>query len=176
VSEELSRREVLKLGAAATLTVSLGRAESLAQSAKFFTADELALVDELSEIIIPADPHAPGARAAKVAAYIDSRLAEAWDDTDRTGWRAGLKVVEQLSREMNGKPFLQSSPDERVAVVSRMATNEATPKRPEEVFFIQLKARVVDAYYTSEIGIKQEMEYKGNSYLPEFVGFDVSQK
>jgi hypothetical protein len=84
--------------------------------------------------------------------------------------------VEQLSREMNGKPFLQSSPDERVAVVSRMAANEATPKTPEEVFFIQLKARVVDAYYTSEIGIKQEMEYKGNSYLPEFVGFDVSQK
>ena len=28
------------------------------------------------------------------------------------------------------------------------------------------------AYWTS-IGIKQEMEYKGNSYLPEFVGFEV---
>jgi hypothetical protein len=32
----------------------------------------------------------------------------------------------------------------------------------------------VQAYYTSQIGIKQEMEYKGNSYLNEFVGFDVS--
>ena len=38
----------------------------------------------------------------------------------------------------------------------------------------ELKSRVVQGYYTSEIGIKQEMEYKGNSYLGEFVGFDVS--
>ena len=30
------------------------------------------------------------------------------------------------------------------------------------------------AYYTSEIGIKQDMDYKGNSYLAEFVGTDVS--
>ena len=38
----------------------------------------------------------------------------------------------------------------------------------------ELKSRVVQAYYTSEIGIKQEMEYKGNSYLAEFSGVDVS--
>ena len=33
-------------------------------------------------MIIPADDHSPGARAAKVAAYIDARLAEALDETD----------------------------------------------------------------------------------------------
>jgi hypothetical protein len=42
------------------------------------------------------------------------------------------------------------------------------------VFFAELKGHVVHAYYTSEIGIKQEMEYKGNTYLAEFVGTDVS--
>ena len=55
-----------------------------------------------------------------------------------------------------------------------MAQNEGKPQKPEERFFAELKARVVHAYYTSEIGIKQEMEYKGNSYLPEFAGTDVS--
>ena len=174
MTDELTRRDVLKLGAAATLTVSLGRAESLAQAPTFFTADELALVDELSEIIIPADAHSAGARAAKVAPYIDARLAEGWDPKEKATWRDGLKVVDQVSRDMHGKALLQCSPQQRVAVVSRMAAREANPQRPEEAFFIQLKARVVDAYYTSEIGIKQEMEYKGNSYLPEFVGFDVS--
>ena len=174
--DELSRRDLLKLGAAATLTVSFGAAESLAQPARFFTPEEFALVDELSEIIIPTDGHSPGARAAKVAAYIDGRLAEAFDEAEKTTWREGLKIVEQISREMSGNAFLQSSPEARVAVVARMARNEAKPEKPEEVFFVQLKALVVDAYYTSEIGIKQEMEYKGNSYLPEFVGFDVRQE
>lgn len=173
--DELSRRDLIKLGAAATVTVSLAGTEALTQAAKFFTAEELALVDELSEIIIPADDHSPGARAAKVAAYIDTRLAEAWDATETTTWREGLKVVEQVSRETSGKAFLQSTPAERLAVVTRMARNEGKPQAPEEAFFRQLKARVVDAYYTSEIGIRREMEYKGNSYLPEFVGFDARE-
>ena len=69
---------------------------------------------------------------------------------------------------------MQSSADQRLAVLTRMAQNEKTPRQPEELFFAKLKSRVVDAYYTSEIGIKQEMEYKGNSYLTDFVGTDVS--
>jgi hypothetical protein len=179
---DLTRRDVIKLGAAATLAASLG-VESLAAQAPapaaatprtFFTPEELALVDELSEAIIPADEHSPGAKAAKVAAYIDARLAEAWDAHDRTVWREGLALVDRLARELGGKPFVQSSAEERTAVLTRMAQNEAKPVKPEEMFFADLKARVVYAYYTSEIGIRQEMEYKGNSYLAEFEGFDVS--
>ena len=45
-------------------------------------------------MIIPTDEHSPGARAAKVAAYIDFRLAEAWEEKDRTDWRDGLKRVD----------------------------------------------------------------------------------
>jgi Gluconate 2-dehydrogenase subunit 3 len=177
---DLSRRDLIKLGAAATLTASLGVGESLAAQSPaaaaapaFFTREEFALLDELSEMIIPADDHAPGARAARVAAYIDARLAEAFEENDRITWRAGLRLVEQLSRESNGQPFLQSTPDQRLSILTRMAQNEGKPQKPEEVFFAQLKSRVAHAYYTSEIGIKQEMEYKGNSYLTEFVGFDV---
>lgn len=177
---DLSRRDVIKLGAAVTLSATLGAGEALAGQAAipapaFFTPAELALVDELSEMIVPADEHSPGARAARVAAYIDARLAEAFEPQDRTAWRNGLKLVDDLSRQSAGKPFLQSSPDERLAVLSRMAQNEGKPQKPEEEFFSELKQRVIHAYYTSEIGIKQEMEYKGNTYLAEFVGVDVSQ-
>jgi hypothetical protein len=109
-----------------------------------------------------------------VAAYIDSQLAEAWDEQDRTSWRQGLARIEQLARASSGTPFLQSPADQRVALLTRIAANESKPKTPDELFFVELKSRVVQAYYTSEIGIKQEMEYKGNSYLAEFVGVDVS--
>jgi hypothetical protein len=176
--EELTRRDLLKLGAAVTLTASLDVSESLAQTVAkpagppvFLTAQEFALLDELSEMIVPTDEHSPGARAANVAAYIDSRLPE-WEERDK--WRDGLKLVDQLAQEAHQKSFMQSSPDERTVVLTRMAQNEGKPQKPEEVFFAELKAKVVHAYYTSEIGIKQEMEYKGNSYLPEFVGTDVS--
>ena len=101
MSDELTRRQAIALGAAATVAVSIEKTKALAAQsvpATFFTRQELALVDELAEMIIPADEHSPGARAAKVAAYIDARLAEAFDAADRTTWRDGLKLIEQLSR------------------------------------------------------------------------------
>lgn len=175
---ELSRRDVIKLGAAATVAASLGVAhvEAQARIGGFLTDGEFATLDELSEMIIPTDAQSPGARAAKVAAFIDSQLAEAWDEKDRSDWRAGLAVVERLSQEMNGAAFMKSTPEQRLAVLTRMAQNEGKAQKPEEVFFKELKEHVIEAYYTSEIGIKQDMEYKGNTYLPEFVGYDVSKE
>ena len=38
------------------------------------------MLDELTEIIIPTDSHSPGAKAAKVAVYIDKSLAEAFEE------------------------------------------------------------------------------------------------
>src|SRR3989454_12538265 len=56
---------------------------------RFLTAAELALLEELTELIIPADDHSPGARAAGVAAYIDGRLAESLDPEGQGVWGGG---------------------------------------------------------------------------------------
>ncbi len=175
---ELSRRDAIKLAAAATAAVSLGvgHAEAQARVGGFVTENEFAMLDELSEMIIPTDAHSPGARAANVAAFIDARLAEAWEDKARTDWRAGLALIDRLSQEANGASFMKSSPEQRLAVLTRMAQNEAKPQKPEEQFFNELKSRVVYAYYTSEIGIKQDMEYQGNTYQTEFAGYDVTKE
>jgi hypothetical protein len=74
---------------------------------------------------------------------------------------------------MNGLPFLEASGEQRIAVVGRLAQNEEEPKSPEELFFRELKRATVNAYYTSKIGIHQEMEYKGNVLLNQFVGTEL---
>ncbi len=180
---ELTRRQMIVTTAgalAASSVLSDNSVAALVQAAaggpRFFTKDEFAVVDELTEMIIPTDDHSPGARAAKCAAYIDARLADAFEDEPRTLWREGLKAIDTASQSMNGHRFMESSEAERTAVLTRLAANERSPKSPEEKFFNELKSRTVHAYYTSEIGIKQEMEYKGNTLLQEFVGTDVSPK
>jgi len=186
-SPNVSRREMVKLTASALVVPALPHtnqaqtkqrpvAKSQTPPPKFFTADELAMVDELSELIIPTDEHSPGARAAKAAEYIDGQLAETWEEKAQQEWRDGLKLVDQLSTQMHGKAFMLVSPDQRIALLTRIAANETDPKKPEERFFGKLKARVTHAYYTSKIGIHQELEYKGNTYLREFAGVDVSKK
>jgi hypothetical protein len=178
----VGRREMMKLAAGAVIAPALlqtgpknGRPPAKAQTEalRFFTPDEFTTVDELSELIIPADEHSPGARAAKAAEYIDRHLAESFEDGPKTQWREGLKLVDQISVEMNGRPFMQASQDQRVAVLTRMAHNESNPEKPEEKFFVELKSHVARAYYTSKVGIHGELEYKGNTYLREFAGIDV---
>ena len=180
----VGRREMIKLAAGAVIAPALPQtgakqkrppAKAQTEAHRFFTSDEFAMVDEVSELIIPTDEHSPGARAAKVAEYIDRRLAESFGDEPKLQWREGLKLVDQISVEMNGRPFMQASQDQRVAALTRMARNESNPEKPEEKFFVELKSRVARAYYTSKIGIHDELEYKGNTYLREFVGVDVSR-
>jgi Gluconate 2-dehydrogenase subunit 3 len=180
----VGRREVMKLAAGAVIAPALpqtgqknSRRPAKAQNTahRFFTPDEFAMVDELSDLIIPTDEHSPGARAAKVAEYIDRRLAESFGDEPKLQWREGLKLVDQISVEINGRPFMQASQDQRVAVLERMSQKGAILVRPDEKFFVELKSHVARAYYTSKIGVHDELEYKGNTYLREFAGVDVSK-
>lgn len=177
----LTRRELLQSLAGAALTLPLVRiplAQPPLYQTKFFTPAEFALVDELSDMIIPTDAQSGGARAAGVAAYLDGRLAEAFGtegEKDRTRWRAGLKAVEALSREMNAKAFMDSTAEQRLAVLTRMAANESNAKTPAEQFFKQIKGATIDAYYTSKVGIHDDQRYKGNVYQTgEYAGLDAT--
>src|SRR5262249_8929731 len=102
----MGRREMVKLAAGAIIAPALPQAKPRAKrrnanpqaaSPRFSAPEEFSMVDELSELIVPADEHSPGARAAKVAEYIDQRLAESFGDEPKLQWREGLKLVDQIS-------------------------------------------------------------------------------
>jgi len=171
---KLTRREMIQATAAAAAASALPAvpAPAAQSTPRFFTAAEFAVVDEMSDMIIPTDAQSGGARAAGVAAYIDARLAESFEKEPPARWRAGLQAVEALSREMSGKTFMASAPEQRLAVLTRMAA-EAEPKTPAQQFFGEIKGFTVRAYYTSKIGIHDDQQYKGNVYQTgEFAGFD----
>jgi hypothetical protein len=179
-SVALSRRELVAFGTVAALAARCGgsstqeapTARAAGAAATYLSSSELAMVDDLSELIIPTDAHSPGARAAGVAGFIDRGLAEAFEENVRTTWREGLRRIDERSRQAHGKPFMEASADQRVSVLTEIARNESKPETPEEEFFVELKSRVAWAYYTSEIGIKQELEYKGNTFQNAFAGYD----
>ena len=105
-------------------------------AASFFTPEEFTMVDELSELIIPTDEHSPGARAAQVAAFIDQQLHETVEDELRSQWRDGPEARSMRSREADARRRLscRASPEQRVAVLERIAENEENPETPEEQF------------------------------------------
>src|SRR5262249_6443042 len=172
-----SRRDLLKQTARALLAIPLMKPKpSIAASEEsrlFFSAQEFQMVDKLSELILPADDHSPGAREAKVAEYIDRRLAESFEAEPRQMWRDGLERIDALSKETHGRSFLDASSGQRTVPLERLSAREANPQLFEEIFFKELKARTVKAYYTSKVGIHSDMKYLGNTYLNDFSGFDA---
>lgn len=181
---DLSRRDALKIavgvGAAAMIPLVPAEVAEAAQRAvasgkpaalKFFTADQHRTVDALTDVIIPTDDRSPGARAARVADYLDFILNESSVEA-RQAWKDGLTALDAASTSQFAKPFADLTTGQQVAVVTEAARNEQRPTTPLETFFVDVKGRTIHGYYTSEIGIHQELKYKGNQFLAEFVGCD----
>jgi hypothetical protein len=168
-----NRRDLIRLfGAAAFTTLQLPAADPTAPL--FFSKEEFALLDALTELVIPADDHSPGAHEAGVAAYIDRTVAEAFLPEDKTSWRHGLAAINELSQTMHGKVFLEASKSQQIALLQQIAAAEKAPKSEPEKFFTQLKQTTAFAYYSSSIGIHQEMHYLGNVAIVNFVGYDAT--
>jgi hypothetical protein len=135
----------------------------------FFTTEQNDLLDRLTEMIIPADDHSPGAHEAKVSRFIDNIVGYSAQGIQQD-WTAGLELVDAEARRLFGKPFLQCAVPQQDQILAAMAAGEPEPKMPLERFFARLKLMTVDGYYTSAIGIHRELQYKGNAVLAEFPG------
>jgi hypothetical protein len=168
------RRDLLKLLGATAVTGTLQLSAAEPGAPLFFTKDEFALLDALAELIIPADSHSPGARAAGAAIFIDKSVAEAFLPEEKQSWRGGLALINELSQAASGRPFLQATQQEQIAVLTKLSAKELEPHTAAEKFFTQLKASITFAYYSSSIGIHQEMEYKGNTIQQQFSGYEAT--
>jgi gluconate 2-dehydrogenase gamma chain len=136
---------------------------------RFFSKEEVGLVEALSEIIIPTDSHSPGAREARVVEFIDWMVFHGSPDV-QAQWKDGLALVDAEGRRLHDRSFVLCSPEQQDGVVASMAQNESSPTTPIERFFRMLKLSVVNGYYTSAIGLHKELRYQGNRPKPVFVG------
>lgn len=125
---------------------------------QFFSPDEMGLLDRVMESILPADDHSPGAHEAQTALFADLIVSTSPDDV-KQDWRAGLRT---LAAELQ---------DSKLADwLDKAAANERNPQSSLDLFFIKLKQMTIEGYYTSQIGIHQDLQYQGNTYLKEFKG------
>jgi len=145
------RRRFLKAAAAAAASgalVSCGRARS---PWRFFTAEEAATVEAISERLIPTDQD-PGAAWAGVVRYIDLQLATRFNFRPfRELYRQGLRGVEQTSAALFHAAFTQLTAEQQVAVLRALQRGqppgEIWKKIPVRQFFDALLNHTMQGYY-----------------------------
>jgi Gluconate 2-dehydrogenase subunit 3 len=165
----MERRELFKIiaaGAVARPALSQdhvhGAVPKPAAHPQVFSAAERAVLDRLSDIIIPTDEQSPGAHESGAVNYLD--LAAALNPQRHRDWTRGIEAVKSLAKHRFSRSFMDCSPEQQERIVEEMARNEGEPSDELERFFCSLKPMVIDAYRYSEIGVKRYMKWEGNRY------------
>jgi hypothetical protein len=137
---------------------------------RVLTSPQNELVVTLTELIIPRTD-TPGAKEALVNRFIDGVLADA-TPSDRESFLRGLAWMDERSRDRFGKPFVSAAAAEQLSLLTTLADekNDAADDRTGREFFQAIKSMTITGYYTTEIGLEQELGDDPTMFLMEFPG------
>jgi gluconate 2-dehydrogenase gamma chain len=128
---------------------------------KFFTAEELATVTVLGDIIIPKDKVSGSASDAKVPEFLEFIMKDM--PHYQVPVRGGLRWLDLQCLNRFGNPFVKCTPKQQIELIDMIAYPEkAKPEMAQGVaFFNEIRDLVCTGFYTSEIGVK-DIGYMGN--------------
>lgn len=183
----MERRELLKMIAILTggtvigADVFLTGCTSGGTSATGFTAENIALLDEVGETILPTTD-TPGAKAAKIGEFMKVIVTDCYTDAQQKVFGDGLSGFNEACKKLNGKGFMDCSDEQRKAFLVSLekeakAYNQqrdekdkpAKEKAEKELdpnyvgspshYYTMMKQLTLWGYFTSEIGMKQALRF-----------------
>ena len=134
-----------------------------APAGTFFSADEITLLDEITETIIPRTD-TPGAKDAKVAEFMNVMVRDCYTKDDQKIFKDGLKKLQQLCKEKYRADFLRIDAAQRKAFINFINSEELTyskNKKKEEPahYFRMLRELTLLGFFTSETGATKTLRY-----------------
>jgi hypothetical protein len=135
---------------------------------QFFNQRDYQTISRIADLIIP-DTETPGAIGAGVPGYLDIVIAR---DTDQQLLVAdGLRWLDTESNRLAEKNFIELSEEQQLSILEPLceACDADSNNRARNVqFFSLIKKLTADGYYTSRIGLIEELQYKGDKVLPSY--------
>jgi hypothetical protein len=129
------------------------------------------MISRIADLIIP-ETDTPGAVGARVPEYIDLLVAR---DTDHQVLMSdGLRWLDEQSNQLAEKKFLALSEQQQLSILEPLCEQanqqiEGGIGLPRNVEFFRLvKSLTADGYYTSKVGLIDELGYSGNQVRAGF--------
>jgi len=140
-----------------------------------FTVEDIALLDEIAETILPATS-TPGAKAAKTGAFMALMVTDSYSPAAQRIFRDGMRKVDDATRKAHRVSFMEASAPQRTTVLTTldreqlrvMDAREVASKRnppaassvhPPAHYFRMMKELALLGYFTSEVGCTQALRY-----------------
>jgi hypothetical protein len=125
---------------------------------------------KLTELIIP-QTETPGAKAARVNRFIDSVLQHA-KPAEREAFLRGLAGIDERSRAQFRTDFIAATPGQQTEMLTSLSKGDSGSAASGTGYdlFRAIKSMTIDGYYTTEIGLRQELGDDGQLFLAQFAG------
>jgi hypothetical protein len=128
-----------------------------------FTAADIAFLDEIAETILP-ETKTPGAKAARVGAFMAVMVTDCYEERDRQIFQTGLRQLDEASQRAGQTSFVSAPPGVRLTVLQSLDREQKTymdGKGPDESshYFRMMKELALLGYFTSEIGCTKAQRY-----------------
>ncbi|MFI5130224.1 MAG: gluconate 2-dehydrogenase subunit 3 family protein [Chitinophagales bacterium] len=189
----MDRRELLKLIALATGTAFVGGEFFLsgctnpeAGPSVEFSQDDVAYLDEVGETILP-KTNSPGAKEAKIGAFMTIMVNDCYSAADQKAFHAGLQQLNDECKKMHDVTFMKATPEQRKSLLIKLDgdAKEYAKKKPDfdaqqvkkqkeehekgntgfekerwtAHYFSMMKQLTISGYYTSKEGRMGSMRY-----------------
>jgi gluconate 2-dehydrogenase gamma chain len=136
---------------------------------KCFTPHEYATLRRLAELILPPDEHSKGALDAGAPEFID--LLASNNAELAAIYTGGMAWLDGQMKHRYQALFLDALPAQQTAMLDLIAYRKNEAERPDLGpgirFFTWVRNMVVDAYYTSKVGM-DDLGFMGNSAMAKF--------
>ena len=128
-----------------------------------FSTQDLALMDEIGETIIPTTT-TPGAKAVQIGAFMKMMVNDCYDEENQAIFQAGLGQIEAGAQKEFGKKFMELSPSQRTTLLSEIDKEEKQSRANKTVsdpahYFRLMKQLTLLGYFSSEIGCTQALRF-----------------
>lgn len=168
----MERRELLKLVALATGGVVIGgefflagcKNKDAAVAGTSFSQDDIAMLDEVAETIIP-KTNTAGAKEAEVGKFMTVFVNDCYEEGDQKTFHEGIKKLDEACNKMHGHSFMKADAAHRkelLTALDKEAKDYMKNKKKEDPnhYFSMLKQLTLLGYFTSKPGLEENFNYK----------------
>lgn len=129
-----------------------------------FTAEDIALLDEISDTILPTTAKSPGAKAAKTGAFMALMVTDTYSPEDQKIFRDGMVALDGASKAANGgKGFVAATPEQRTTLLNVLDKEQhefqKVRKEQPQHYFRMMKELSMLGFFTSEVGATKALRY-----------------
>lgn len=166
----MQRREAIQLvsvllgGAIIGADAFLSGCKTTPRKEGLFSNEDIALLNDAGDTILPTTPDSPGAKAANVGEFMKVWVTDCYTPEDQDVFTKGLVALNDAANQKYSNDFVKLTADQKHGLLSDMDKQTRGLKGDDQKksplrYFIMLKQMTIMGYFTSEVGATKALRY-----------------